>query len=77
MLINDFIEFCYETFSMDPQNIKRINSNTFKKSQEYSLLIDEDYKNTKFYAHLTEFFDIGSDEESNGSINSIKEMILV
>lgn len=77
MLINDFIEFCYGTFSMYPQNIKRINSNTFKKSQEYSLLIDEDYKNTKFYIHLTEFFDVGSDEESNGGVNNIKEMVLV
>ena len=77
LFIDDFVEFCYEIFSTELQNIKQINSNTFKKSQEYSLLIDGDYKNTQFYTHLTEFFDIGSDEGSNGSINNIKEMILV
>ena len=77
LFIDDFVEFCYEIFSTELQNIKQINSNTFKKSQEYSLLIDGDYKNTQFYTHLTEFFDIGSDEGTNGSINNIKEMILV
>ena len=77
LFINDFVEFCYETFITDPQNIKHINSNTFKKSQEYSLLLDGDYKNSNFYSHLAEFFDVGNGEDSDDSIKGIKEVILV
>lgn len=77
LFIDDFVEFCYEIFSKDPQNTKHINSNTFKRSQEYSLLLNENYKNSNFYLHLTEFFDVGNDEDSDDSMKSDKEVILV
>ena len=75
IIINDFVEFCYKTLNTDSKNMKRINSNTFKKSQSYSLLIDEDYKNSNLYLHLSDCFDLSDDK--NNDYSNTKEMILV
>lgn len=67
LLIGEFAKYYCDLFA---ENTPKINSNTFKKSDQYNKIKKSDYKNSKFYLLLSQIFKLPAN--SNSTISSLK-----
>lgn len=63
-LIEEFAKYYCDLFE---ENTPKINSNTFKKSDQYNKIKKSDYQNSKFYSLLSQTFKLSANSNSTTS----------
>ena len=63
-LIEEFAKYYCDLFE---ENTPKINSNTFKKSDQYNKIKKSDYQNSKFYLLLSQIFKLSANSNSTTS----------
>lgn len=65
-LIEEFAKFYCELFE---ESTPKINSNTFKKSEQYNKIKNSDYKRSKFYMLLSQTFKLSNSVSQQAIVN--------